>query len=132
MKKKEGNLKRRIIAIALSAVALSSVATMTLTTVSAAATSQTIGTVMNKNTVNLLKGSTTAEKQAIKDIKEIKRFVDDYKEKSDQKAKDAKINKRKDKVAKYAEKAIETVDNIVKGEYVGAVKSVVSLFRKAE
>ncbi|MGN1126578.1 MAG: hypothetical protein ACI4RI_03975, partial [Ruminococcus sp.] len=83
---------------------------------------------MNKNTANLLKGSTTAEKQAIKDIKEIKRFVDDYKQKSKQEAKDAKITKRKDKVAKYAEKAIETVDNIVKGEYVGAVKSVVSLF----
>ncbi|MGN0455485.1 MAG: hypothetical protein ACI4F2_01325 [Acutalibacteraceae bacterium] len=128
MKKNNGFLKRRIIAIALSVITLSSFATMSLTTASAATSPQTISAVVNKNTVNLLKGSTTAEKQALKDIKEIKRFVDDYKQKSTQEAKDAKISKRKDKVAGYATKAIETVDNIVKGEYVGAVKNVVSLF----
>ena len=128
MKKNNGFLKRRIIAIALSVITLSSFATMSLTTASAATSSQTISAVVNKNTNAALGNSTSAQKQAIKDIKEIKRFVDDYKQKSTQEAKDAKISKRKDKVAGYATKAIEAVDNIVKGEYVSAVKNVVSLF----
>lgn len=74
MKKQTGTIKRRIIAIALSVITLSSFATMSLTTASAATSSQTISAVVNKNTVNLLKVSTTAEKQAIKDIKENRRF----------------------------------------------------------
>lgn len=128
MKKQTGTIKRRIIAIALSAVALSSVATMTLTTVSAAAPSQTIGTVMNKNSVNLLKGSTTAEKQAIKDIKEIKKFVDDYKAESEKTSKKEKLQKRNDRIEKYVTSGVEAVNNIAKGEYVSAVKNVVGLF----
>lgn len=128
MKKKESNIKRRIIAIALSVITLSSFATMSLTTASAATSSQTISAVVNKNTVNLLKGSTATEKQAIKDIKEIKKFVDDYKAESEKTSKKEKLQKRNDRIEKYVTSGVEAVNNIAKGEYVSAVKNVVGLF----
>ena len=128
MKKKESNIKRRIIAIALSVITLSSFATMSLTTASAATSSQTISAVVNKNTVNLLKVSTTAEKQAIKDIKEIKKFVDDYKAESEKTSRKEKLQKRNDRIEKYVTSGVEAVNNIAKGEYVSAVKNVVGLF----
>ena len=128
MKKKESNIKRRIIAIALSVITLSSFATMSLTTASAATSSQTISAVVNKNTVNLLKVSTTAEKQALKDIKEIKKFVDDYKAESEKTSKKEKLQKRNDRIEKYVTSGVEAVNNIAKGEYVSAVKNVVGLF----
>lgn len=128
MKKKESNIKRRIIAIALSVITLSSFATMSLTTASAATSSQTISAVVNKNTVNLLKGSTATEKQAIKDIKEIKKFVDDYKAESEKTSRKEKLQKRNDRIEKYVTSGVEAVNNIAKGEYVSAVKNVVGLF----
>ena len=128
MKKQTGTIKRRIIAIALSVITLSSFATMSLTTASAATSSQTISAVVNKNTVNLLKGSTATEKQAIKDIKEIKKFVDDYKAESEKTSKKEKLQKRNDRIEKYVTSGVEAVNNIAKGEYVSAVKNVVGLF----
>lgn len=128
MKKQTGTIKRRLIAIALSVITLSSFATMSLTTASAATSSQTISAVVNKNTVNLLKVSTTAEKQALKDIKEIKKFVDDYKAESEKTSKKEKLQKRNDRIEKYVTSGVEAVNNIAKGEYVSAVKNVVGLF----
>lgn len=128
MKKKENNIKKRVIAIALSVITLSSFATMSFTTASAATSSQTINAVVHENTNRLINNSTKSQKQAIKDIKEIKKFVDDYKKKSEQESKEAKIKKRKEKIEKYATAGVNAVNNIVKGEYVSAVKNVVSLF----
>ena len=65
MKKQTGTIKRRIIAIALSVITLSSFATMSLTTASAAKTTTTISTTLNKNrTHNLLNISKKEEKRA--------------------------------------------------------------------
>lgn len=127
MKKNNGFIKRRIIAIALSVITVTSFATMSFTTASAAKTTSTISAVVNKNTHSLLSNSTKSQKQAIKDIKAIKQSIEEYKEKSAQEAKEAKIKKRKDTIEKYATSGLEAVNNIVKGEYVSAVKSVVNL-----
>lgn len=100
---------------------------MSLTTASAATSSQTISAIVNKNTNAALGNSTSAQKQALKDIKEIKRFVDDYKAESEKESKKAKEQKRKDRIEKYTTSGLEAVNNIVKGEYISAVKSVVNL-----
>lgn len=129
MRKNNGFLKRRIIAIALSVITLSSFATMSLTTASAAKTTTTISATLNKNrTHNLLNITKKEEKRAIRNIKEIKQAIDDYKAKSAKEAKEAKEKKRKEKMQKYATKNLSALTNVVKGEYVSAVKDIVGLF----
>lgn len=129
MKKTNGFMKKRLIAIALSVITLSSFATMSLTTASAAKTTTTISATLNKNrTHNLLNISKKEEKRAIRNIKEIKQAIDDYKAKSAKEAKEAKEAKRKEKMQKYATKNLSALTNVVKGEYVSAVKDIVGLF----
>ena len=129
MKKKESNIKRRIIAIALSVITLSSFATMSLTTASAAKTTTTISATLDKNrTHNLLNITKKEEKRAIRNIKEIKQAIDDYKAKSAKEAKEAKEKKRKETMQKYATKNLSALTNEVKGEYVSAVQDIVGLF----
>lgn len=129
MKKTNGFMKRRLIAIALSVITLTSFATMSLTTASAAKTTTTISATLNKNrTHNLLNSSKKEEKRAIRNIKEIKQAIDEYKVKSAQEAKEAKEAKRKEKMQKYATQNLSALTNVVKGEYVSAVKDIVGLF----
>ncbi|MGN1432702.1 MAG: right-handed parallel beta-helix repeat-containing protein [Ruminococcus sp.] len=129
MKKANGFMKRRLIAIALSVITVTSFATMSFTTASAAKTTSTISTTLNKNkTSNLLNVSKKEEKQAIRNIKQIKQAIDDYKAKSAQEAKEAKAEKRKEKMQNYASKNLSALTNVVKGEYVSAVKDIVGLF----
>lgn len=129
MKKTNRFMKKRLIAIALSVITLSSFATMSFTTASAAKTTTTISTTLNKNrTHNLLNISKKEEKRAIRNIKEIKQAIDDYKAKSAKEAKEAKEAKRKEKMQKYATKNLSALTNVVKGEYVSAVKDIVGLF----
>ena len=129
MKKTNGFMKRRLIAIALSVITVTSFATMSFTTASAAKTTTTISATLNKNkTHNLLNSSKKEEKRAIRNIKEIKQAIDDYKAKSAQEAKEAKAEKRKEKMQKYATQNLSALTNVVKGEYVSAVKDIVGLF----
>lgn len=129
MKKTNGFMKRRLIAIALSIITVTSFATMSFTTASAAKTTTTISATLNKNrTYNLLNSSKKEEKRAIKNIKEIKKAIDEYKAKSAQEAKEAKEANRKEKMQKYATKNLSALTNVVKGEYVSAVKDIVGLF----
>ena len=55
MKKQTGTIKRRLIAIALTAVALTSFTTMTITSASAATAQTTVSASLHKNTNNALK-----------------------------------------------------------------------------
>lgn len=129
MKKTNGFMKRRLIAIALSVITLTSFASMSFTTASAAKTTTKISATLNKNrTHNLLNSSKKEEKRAIRNIKEIKQAIDDYKAKSAKEAKEAKEAKRKEKMQKYATKNLSALTNVVKGEYVSAVKDIVGLF----
>ena len=54
MKKQTGTIKRRLIAIALTAVALTSFTTMTITSASAATAQTTVSASLHKNTNNAL------------------------------------------------------------------------------
>ena len=55
MEKQTGTIKRRLIAIALTAVALTSFTTMTITSASAATAQTTVSASLHKNTNNALK-----------------------------------------------------------------------------